>query len=160
MVSSGNMLATAAICEGKNVIQTASYGGSQRGGSSIAEVIISDHEILFQRVQDPDIVMALNDVSMNLYASLSEKGVPIFYDTTLVAERNGENLFGFPFTGMANEMGNAAMANVIGLGVLISQTGILKPESLEEVIEERFSGKILQMNLQALQKGISLITQQ
>ena len=123
LVSLGNMLGEAAILEDKNVIQTASYGGSQRGGSSVAEVIISDGEILFQRVQNPDIVMALTDNSMNLYLPLAEGGVPIFYDTTLVREREGRNLYGYPFTAIANEMGRSDMANVIGLGAMITKSG-------------------------------------
>jgi 2-oxoglutarate ferredoxin oxidoreductase subunit gamma len=158
LVSSGIMLGEAAILEGKNVTQTTSYGIFQRGGLSIAEVIISNEEILYQRVQDPDIVLVLNDDGMNLYASLSEKGVPIFYDTTLIQKHEGENLYGYPFTGMANELGHSGMANVIALGAVVAKNGMIKTESLETILGKHFKGKMLEMNISALYKGVALVT--
>ena len=101
LVFSGILLGEAAILEGRNVTQTGSYGIFRRGGLSIAEVIISDEEILYQRVQNPDIVLALNDSSMKLYAPLADKGAAVFYDTTLAQGHGGENLYGYPFTEMA-----------------------------------------------------------
>jgi 2-oxoglutarate ferredoxin oxidoreductase subunit gamma len=158
LVSSGIMLGEAAILEDKNVIQTTSYGIAQRGGLSMAEVIISDGEILFQEVQNPDIVLALTDDSMNLYAPLAQKGVPIFYDTTLIQEREGENLYGYPLTQMANELGHAGMANVIALGAMVAKTGMIRAESLEEILRKRFKDKMLEMNIKALNKGVALVT--
>ena len=159
LVSSGIMLGEAAILEDKNVMQTTSYGIAQRGGLSMAEVIISDSEILFQEVENPDIVLALTDDSMNLYAPLAGKGVPVFYDTTLVQERAGDNLYGYPFTKMASELGHVGMANVIVLGSMVAKNGMIKTESLETVLRKRFKGKTLEMNIQALHKGVALVTE-
>ncbi len=158
LVSSGILLGEAAILEGKNVTQTTSYGIYQRGGLSIAEVIISDKEILYQRVQDPDVVLALCDDGMNVYARLAEKGVPIFYDTTLVQEHEGENLYGYPFTKMANELGHSGMANVIALGAIVAKNGMVKTESLETMLRRRFKDHMLEMNITALRKGVALVT--
>ncbi|MFW6297891.1 MAG: 2-oxoacid:acceptor oxidoreductase family protein [Desulfosalsimonas sp.] len=158
LISSGIMLGEAAILEDKNVMQTASYGIAQRGGLAMAEVIISDDEILFQHVENPDIVLALTDESVKLYESLAEKGVPIFYDTMMAEERTGGNFYGYTFTGMAEELGHSGTANVIALGAMAAKSGMIKPESLEEVLRERFSGNTLEMNLKALQKGIALVS--
>ncbi|MBW2631993.1 MAG: 2-oxoacid:acceptor oxidoreductase family protein [Deltaproteobacteria bacterium] len=158
LVSSGLMLGEAAILEGKNVMQTTSYGIAQRGGLSMAEVIISDGEILFQHVQNPDVVLALTDDSMNLYIPLAEQGVPIFYDTTLVEKREGENLYGYPLTEMANELGHSGVANVIALGAMITKSGMIKIESLEKMLQKRFKGKAVDMNVTALRKGVTLVT--
>jgi 2-oxoglutarate ferredoxin oxidoreductase subunit gamma len=157
LVSSGIMLGEAAIVEGKNVIQTTSYGIAQRGGLSKAEVIISKKEILFQHVRSPDIVLALTDESMDLYVSLAKSGVPIFYDTTLVQERLDGSFFGYPLTEMADCMGHKGVANVIALGAMIAHTPFLQVESLEAVLRKRFKGKTLDMNIRALHKGSSLL---
>jgi len=157
LVSSGIMLGEAAILEDKNVMQTTSYGIAQRGGLSMAEVIISDAEILFQEVENPDIVLALTDDSMNLYAPLAEKGVPVFYDTTLVQEREGDNLYGYPLTKMASELGHVGMANVIALGAMVAKNGMIKAESLEAILRKRFKGKTLEKNILALHKGVALV---
>ena len=157
LVSSGLMLGEAAILEGKNVMQTTSYGIAQRGGLSMAEVIISDGEILFQHVQNPDVVLALTDDSMNLYIPLAEQGVPIFYDTTLVEKREGENLYGYPLTEMANKLGHSGVANVIALGAMITKSGMIKIESLEKMLQKRFKGKVFDMNVTALREGVTLV---
>jgi 2-oxoglutarate ferredoxin oxidoreductase subunit gamma len=158
LVSSGLMLGEAAILEGKNVIQTASYGIAQRGGLSMAEVIISDLEILFQHVQKADVVLALTDDSMNLYMPLAEEGVPIFYDTTLIKKHEGENLYGYPFTEMANDLGHSGVANVIALGAMITRTQMIKAESLEEILRKRFKEEVADMNITALHKGVGLVS--
>jgi 2-oxoglutarate ferredoxin oxidoreductase subunit gamma len=155
---SGIMLGEAAILEGRNVTQTSSYGIFQRGGLSIAEVIISDEEILYQRVQNPDIVLALNDSSMKLYAPLADKGVVVFYDSTLAQGHGGENLYGYPFTEMASELGHLGTANVMALGVLIEKSGMIKLESLAKVLRKHFKGKTLEMNISALHMGAALRT--
>lgn len=160
LVSSGMMLGEAAILEGKNVMQTTSYGIAQRGGLSIAEVIISDGEILFQHVQDPDIVLVFTDDGIKRYLSLTEKGVAIFYDTTLVEKHEGNELYGYPFTKMANELGHAGMANVIALGAMIAKNGMVKRESLEAILRKRFKDKTLEMNLNALREGVALVKEQ
>ena len=157
LVSSGIMLGEAAILEDKNVTQTASYGIFQRGGLSMAEVIISDDEILYQRVEEPDIVLALSDEGMDIYAPWAEKGVPVFYDTTLVREREGDNLYGYPLTEMASELGHAGMANVIALGAMVAKNGMIKAESLEAILRKRFKGRTLEMNITALHKGVALV---
>ena len=55
----GQMLARAALLEGRNAAQTQSYGIAQRGGFCAAEVITDEDEILFQQVERPDAVVVL-----------------------------------------------------------------------------------------------------
>lgn len=156
LITSGIMLGEAAILENKNVMQTATYDAAQRGGLSMAEVIISDGEILFQHVQHPDIVLALTDDSMNAHFHLAEQGVTIIYDATLVQRREGNNLYGYPLTERANALGHAGMANVIALGALIAKSKMINAESLEKVLRRRFSGKTAEMNVKALREGVAL----
>jgi 2-oxoglutarate ferredoxin oxidoreductase subunit gamma len=156
LVVSGIMLAEAVILEGKNVVQTVSYGIATRGGFSMAEVIIDREEIIFQQVQNADIVLALTEEAMEKFQPLAGSGTGIFYDTTLVNERPGEHLYGHPFTDMASRIGHAGMANIIALGCMAKMHGMVETESLAEVIKKRFSGKTLALNIEALKAGISL----
>lgn len=156
LVLSGIMLAEAAILEGKNAVQTASYGIASRGGFSMAEVIIDAQEIIFQQVQNADVVLALTEEAMARFQALSQKGAAIFYDTTLLKPRHAERFYGQPFTDMASRMGHTGIANIIALGYMVKTLGMLKAESLEEVIKQRFSGDLLDPNLNALRMGVSL----
>jgi 2-oxoglutarate ferredoxin oxidoreductase subunit gamma len=153
LVVSGIMLAEAAILEGKNVVQTVSYGIATRGGFSMAEVIIDRAEIIFQQVQNADVVLALTEEAMEKFQALLTEGTAMFYDTTLLKTRQGEHLYGQPFTDMASRMGHVGMANIIALGYMAKMNGMVRMESLAEVIKRRFSGTLLDANLKALQAG-------
>ena len=159
LVVSGIMLAEAAIIEGKNVVQTVSYGIATRGGFSMAEVIIDREEIIFQQVQHADVVLALTEEAMEKFQSLAGPGTEIFYDTTLLKERRGEHLYGHPFTDMASRIGHVGMANIIALGCMAMMNGMVGTESLAAVIGKRFSGKTLALNIEALEAGIALAVQ-
>jgi 2-oxoglutarate ferredoxin oxidoreductase subunit gamma len=157
LVLSGIMLAEAAILEGKNVVQTASYGIASRGGFSMAQVIMDTQEIIFQQVQHADVVLALTEEAMEKFQALSAGGATIFYDTTLVKERAGDRFHGRPFTDLASRMGNTGMANLIALGYMAKKmAGMIRKESLTTVIKQRFSGDVLDTNLNALEQGVGL----
>jgi len=46
---------TASLYDKKYVVQTQSYGPEARGGASKSEIVISDEEIDFPKVQAPDV---------------------------------------------------------------------------------------------------------
>lgn len=156
LVSCGIILAEAAIIEGKNAAQTQSYGIASRGGFSKSEVIISNSEIIFQQVQKPDVVLALTEKAMEMYA-LSQAEIPVFYDTTLLNTHQGDNLYGFAFTELASELGHVGTANTISLGAMATLTGMVKVDSLAQALKKRFSGKVADMNIRALETGVNLI---
>lgn len=159
LIVCGMMLGEAAIVEGKNVVQTVSYGIASRGGLSQAEVIIDKNEIIYQQVEQPDMILVLTEEVMQVHFSAA-KNVPVFYDTSLLGEREGKNFYGFPFTAMSLELGHSGTANMIALGAMSALTGVVRPESLQQVINSKFSGKVAEMNIKAVHLGIDLINRQ
>jgi 2-oxoglutarate ferredoxin oxidoreductase subunit gamma len=159
LVLSGVILAEAAILEGKNVVQTVSYGIATRGGFSMAEVIIDREEIIFQQVQNADIVLALTAEAMEKFQGPCEQGASVFYDTALITVSPGEHRYGHPFTAMAGKIGHAGTANIIALGCMAEMKGIVHIDSLAAVLRNRFSGDVCAMNLKALQAGVDLAAQ-
>ena len=70
MILAGIILAeAAAIYDGKNVVQTQSYGPEARGGASKAEVIIAEGEIDFPEVLSADVLMAMSQEACDKYAA-------------------------------------------------------------------------------------------
>jgi 2-oxoglutarate ferredoxin oxidoreductase subunit gamma len=157
LVLAGIMLGEAAMLEGKVVMQTQTYEAASRGGFSMAEVIISTEEIIYQHVQEPDIVLTLTEETLETYAGFAEKGVPVFYDTTLAKPRTGDHLSGFAFTQMASDMGNVASVNILAIGALLGTVPMVKTDSLVQVIRKRFKGKAVDLNIRALQAGLELV---
>lgn len=156
LVLSAVLLAEAAILEGKNVVQTQSYGIASRGGLSLAEVIIDEAEIIFQQVRRPDCVLALTEEALRKYESWAAKGVPVYYDSTLAGERTGPNFRGHPFTQIASDLGNVGSVNILALGTITVQTGLVRRESLEQLVRKRFTGPAVELNLKVLAAGSEL----
>lgn len=160
LVLSAILLAEAAILDGRNVVQTQSYGIASRGGLSLAEVIIDRDEIIFQQVRSPDCVLALTEETARKYDAWAANGVPMVYDSTLAAARNGEHCHGYPFTRVAADMGHPGSVNILALGALVARSPVVSVDSLREAVRRRFGGAAAQINLQVLAAGALLGAQQ
>lgn len=150
------LLAEAAILDGRNVVQTQSYGIASRGGLSSAEVIIDSDEIVFQQVRVPDCVLVLTEEAARKYEGWAAKGATVLYDSTLVAERQGANLHGHPFTRVATDLGQSGSVNVLALGTLVRHTGVVSGESLQAAVRQRFRGAAARLNADLLAAGVGL----
>ncbi len=157
LIVAGIMLAEAAMLEGKNVVQTQSYGIASRGGLSLAEVIIDEEEIIFQQVRVPDCVLALTEEAAKKYEAWPAKDVPMLYDSTLAAARSGPNYIGYDFTQIANDLGNAGSVNILALATVAAYTQVVKLASLETLIKKRFHGQALERNLKMVARGGELV---
>ncbi len=60
VVLAGQILGRAAVYDGKNVVQTQSYGAEARGSTAKSEIIISDGKIGFPMVRKCDVLVAMN----------------------------------------------------------------------------------------------------
>jgi len=156
LILAGILLAEAAMLDGRNVVQTQSYGIASRGGLSLAEVIIDDDEIIFQQVSKPDCVLALSEEAATKYEALTAKGVTLLYDSALVKVRSGANCHGRGFTRTAEDMGRPDSANIVALGALAAGTGTVSLRSLQRAIEARFRPPARDLNLRLLAMGRDL----
>jgi len=156
LILSGILLAEAAMLEGRNVVQTQSYGIASRGGLSLAEVIVDEEEIIFQQVRAPDCVLALSEEAAKKYENWAARGVPLLYDSTLAAARSGGNFIGRDFTRKASELGNAGSVNLLALAAVAAYTGVVSAASLEQLLRTRFHGPALALNLALLAAGREL----
>jgi len=156
LVLSAILLAEAAMLEGRNVVQTQSFGIATRGCLSLAEVIIDDGEIVFQQVRRPDGVLALTEEAARKYDAWAAQGVPFFYDSTLARERTGPNCHGRPFTQLASDLGQAGSVNILALGAIVARLGLVEAASLQAALRQRFKGAAAQCNLDVLAAGRAL----
>jgi 2-oxoglutarate ferredoxin oxidoreductase subunit gamma len=156
LILSGILLAQAAMLEGKNVVQTQSYGIASRGGLSLAEVIVDADEIIFQQVRAPSCVLALTEEAVKKFETWADRGVPLLYDSTLAAARSGDKFIGRDFTRQASALGNAGSVNILALAALAAYTRVVKIASLEGLLRKRFSGPALELNLKLLAAGSAL----
>jgi 2-oxoglutarate ferredoxin oxidoreductase subunit gamma len=117
LILAGVILAeAAAIYEGKNAVQTQSYGPEARGGSSKSEVIISDSEILYPKTTRLDYLLALNQESCDKYAhDLKDDGL-LLVDTDAVEHLPPVKSISLPLVRTAREKIQSARESGIETG--------------------------------------------
>lgn len=150
----GKLLAEAAgVFDGKNVVQTQSYGPEARGGKSKTDVVISDREIDYPKATKVDVLLAMSQVSLDEYSASLKDGGLLVVDSYLV-ESADRNVIGIPFTMLAiEECGRMLFANVVAMGALTELTGVVKWESLCRAVLARVPKGTEEINERALDVG-------
>jgi 2-oxoglutarate ferredoxin oxidoreductase subunit gamma len=161
VVLSGILLGTAAtLFDGKKAVQTQSYSSELRGGSTRAEVIISEEPVTDPQVRKPDILIALAEDALSKYVDrVKPKGLLVIDSDLVKGAKPGDyEVLSIPATSIADkEMGNIVVANLIILGAIIRKTGLLSIEAMEKAIEMSVPKKAIALNLNAFRKGLQLL---
>ena len=157
VVLAGQILGKAAVYDGKNALQTQSYGAEARGSAARSEVIISDGKINFPAVRKCDILVAMNQESLNKHLeALKENGI-LIVDSTYVKEipETKAKVYKVPATETAQKTFGASLyANMVMLGALAKITNLVSVEALEKAIKESVPPKTVETNINALKKGL------
>jgi 2-oxoglutarate ferredoxin oxidoreductase subunit gamma len=156
LILAGIILAEAAgVYDGKFVCQTQSYGPEARGGASKAEVVISDAPIDYPKAIQPDVLLALNQKSLEAFSSDLKPGGLLLVDADLVKEASASRSLALPFTQIARELGRAMAANIVALGALAQLTGAVSLQSLEAAVLARVPKGSEDLNRRALAAGVA-----
>ncbi|HOC94890.1 MAG TPA: 2-oxoacid:acceptor oxidoreductase family protein [Candidatus Cloacimonadota bacterium] len=159
LILAGIILGRAAVLDKRRVTQTQSYGPESRGGSSRADVIISDQEIYFPEATSFNCLLALTQEACDKYLfDLRENGILII-DTTFVKNLAlaAEQTYELPFTEIAIEkLGSPISTNILSLAFLVKVTGIVKESSLKQSISESVKPAFVDLNLKAMKLGFEL----
>ena len=155
IVLSGVILGEAAIIDGKNAVQTQSYGPESRGGAARSDVVISEEKVDYPKVLKAHILVALSQPAFDKYISGVSRGTTVVIDKDLV-QTNDSSHFRLPFTRIADKLGRKVVANSVMLGYLVGLTGIISRDSLEEAIKRNIPLGTEDLNLEAFEEGWSM----
>ena len=159
----GQVIAYAALAEGRHVTWIPSYGPEMRGGTANCTVVVSDEEIGSPLVKRPSAAIVLNQPSMDRYAPLVAPGGVLVVDASLIETRSGRSdihEFDVRAKDIAAELGQQRAANVVALGALVAATGVVQLASVEAVLEKKFAAnpEVLNVNRRALHLGAEFTT--
>ncbi len=161
LILAGIILAEAALLDDLNAIQSQSYGPEARGGASKAEVIISDEEIFYPKIQSADLLLCLTRESYCKYIpDLKEDGILIIdSDVNFDNIETSYKIIQIPVIETAtHEVGKVMVANIVALGVIQEITKVVTKESLEEAVLKRVPPGTQELNRLALQEGYKLVS--
>ncbi len=80
----GQMIAKAAMDEGKEVTWLPSYGPEMRGGTANCTVVVSDRPISCPLINEADMLVVMNLPSLTKFQSMVVPGGTIFINSSLV----------------------------------------------------------------------------
>ena len=138
----GQMLAYAAMYEGKEATWMPSYGPEMRGGTANCTVCISDKPIASPLVTACDVLVAMNGPSLDKFEDMLVPGGHLFVNASVIhykARRTDVHVHYVDCTHIAeHEVGNGKTANMVMLGAIIRASGVV---SLEKVLAKTMTGK-------------------
>ena len=157
IVLAGNILGkAAALHDKKHSTMTQSYGPEARGGACSAQIMISDEEILFPYVEQPQVMVCMSQegYSKNVDALIPD-GV-LLWDSDLV--KTGEHdpswkTYHIPATRFAEELGNVMMANIVMLGFLSAVSDVVTVAALREAVLSSVPPHTKEKNAKAFERG-------
>ena len=159
LLFSGKVLAHAALIEGKELSWLPSYGPEMRGGTCNCSVIVSDDPVGSPFIAHPNVLMVMNEPSLDKFEPTVAPGGTIFVDSSLigrkVARGDVESVY-IPATQMARDMQAASLANMVILGAIVAKTGCVRRETVAEALRETISARkanLLDLNLKAVEAG-------
>ncbi len=151
IISAGIILAAAAVHDGQYAIQSQSYGPEARGGSSKAEVVLSDEPIDYPKATLPDYLLCLTDDAYNTYGTVADPKTVIFVDESMHASGEGKTIIRVPILKAAHEI-NPQGANVIAVSFLVAYTGLVRRESCLESLKDQFP-RFIEKNMKCAEAG-------
>ncbi len=155
----GKVLAYCGMYSGREVSWLPSYGPEMRGGTCNCSVILSDDKIGSPVVQNPSVLIAMNQPSFAKFISDVVSGGTVLADSSLIdvqTDRTDITVYSVPATDMAKESGLTGGANIILLGKLIKETGIISMEDIEGALRKIIPPKkaqLIENNMKAIQLG-------
>jgi 2-oxoglutarate ferredoxin oxidoreductase subunit gamma len=141
IISAGKITGRAsAIYDGNNAVMMQSYGPEARGGATRSDVIISDEEIHFPKVIQPNVLVCLTQTAYNKYSPIIRPGGILITDSHFVKTHIGVDARRreLPmFEAVMDKIGQAVVFNICMLGAVIGLTDLLNPDSVMAVIKDR-----------------------
>ena len=157
----GQLLSEMGMQEGLEVSWLPSYGPEMRSGSAHCHVCLSTERIGSPLVSHPDVLVAMNEISLRKFAPQVEAGGLIIYNRdSLPADfpPPQARVICIPAAEIADKLGSTKATNIVLLGALLEETECLLPDTAMSVLETKIKKlDLLEIDRQALAAGRNFI---
>ena len=156
---SGKAIAYTGLIEWPELSWLPSYGPEMRGGTANCNVILSEKPVGSPIVTSPNVLIVMNEPSLDRYEDTVESGGKIFIDSSLIkrkVKRTDVEIYYIPATQMANEMELTGLANMILLGAMVNATKCVTEANFEKALQSIIPPRkaaMFEANLKAFKAG-------
>jgi 2-oxoisovalerate ferredoxin oxidoreductase beta subunit len=160
----GQLLTEMGMREGLEVSWLPSYGPEMRSGSAHCHVCLSKERIGSPLISHPNVLIAMNEISVRKFAHQVEPGGLILYnrdrlpaDFPLPQAR----VICIPASEIADKLGSTKIMNIVLMGALLEETECLLPATAMGVLETKIKKlDLLELDRQALEAGRNFVDTQ
>ncbi|MGQ9512695.1 2-oxoacid:acceptor oxidoreductase family protein [Thermodesulfitimonas sp.] len=162
ILSTGMLLAYAAMTEGLNVAWIPSYGPEMRGGTANCGVTIADGPISSPLVVEPDTLIAMNQPSLDKFTPAVKPGGLIIYNASLInrpPRREDVRMLAVRANEFAEKLGNVRVACNVMLGAYLAICRIVSLQSAVAALPKVLPPhrhNLITVNKEALAAGAKL----
>ncbi len=167
VVAAGELIAIAALYEGRFCRAFPFYGSARRGAPVLAFAQIGEEsEATRSMIYHPKYLLILDPTmpeTMDVTTGMKEGGIILYNTNKAPAEAKGlfdvklSKLGVVDATCIAEKVIGRPIPNTAMLGAFSKATGLLKLESVNKAIRKRFSGKIADANIDAAREGFETV---
>jgi 2-oxoglutarate ferredoxin oxidoreductase subunit gamma len=156
----GNLLAQAVFMENLNVTYLPLYGVEKRGGQADCTVVISNEEIGSPTVGYPQSCIIMSHPSLLKYAPKIKPHGLLLFNSSMVdpkeIPRNDLDLLPIPANGIAQDLKNDRLANMVAIGAFVEKTRVVSLDTLVAALPRIFEDHrhpLIPANIEAIRKG-------
>ncbi len=164
ILSLGRIIVTAAVQENKYATYYPSYGAEIRGGTANCMLKISDTKIYSPIIENPSEMIIMNTPSYLKFITKYNPQSYLFLNMSLVEKNDvveeyilkklkNLNVVEVFATEIADKIGNILVANMVMLGAMIKKIGLLKIDTIKNILGKKYDSKVISLNIKAIEKG-------
>jgi 2-oxoglutarate ferredoxin oxidoreductase subunit gamma len=158
LLVAGAILAEALTLEGLRVAQSQSFEPTSRGGMSRTDLVASDGAVGFPLATALDCALILDQIAAFPTAGLVKRRGLVVLDRDRVRRPPGGDLalHSLALSESAKGLGDARVANLVGLGALARLAELCSDASLDRAIRSTSPARFIDLNLEAARAGRGL----
>jgi 2-oxoisovalerate ferredoxin oxidoreductase beta subunit len=157
----GQLLTEMGMREGLDVSWLPSYGPEMRSGSAHCHVCLSKERIGSPLISHPDVLIAMNEISLRKFAPQVAQGGLILYNADKLPADfplPQARVVCLPASEIADKLGSTKATNIVMMGALLEETECLLGETAEGVLKTKIKRiELLEVNRKALAAGREFI---
>jgi 2-oxoisovalerate ferredoxin oxidoreductase beta subunit len=157
----GQLLAEMGMREGLAVSWLPAYGPEMRSGSAHCTVCLSQDRVGSPVALHPDVLIAMNEISLRKFAShVPPEGIILYNGAGLPSDFTPPEarVICIPASEIADKLGSTKAANIVLLGALLEETECLAAATALRAIEDKVKKvALLEINRKALEAGREFI---
>jgi len=148
----------AAIYDDKYSTMTQAFGPEARGSSCSSQVIISEEQILYPYVTNPDVLVVMSQDACTRFAPALKQNARsmLLYEKDLV-KLDGLDCkatkYGIPATRFAEELGRKMVLNIVMVGFFTAISKLISVDAVRSAVKDEVPRGTESLNLSAFDKG-------